>query len=69
LIFATPEKALLDLIYLSSYGKYKFDTSAIDYDKFNKNKVKDLLNKFPNRVNKFMPRYLNYERTKRARNF
>jgi len=40
---ATPEKALADIIYLSSMNRYQCDFEAIDYNKINKTTVSDLL--------------------------
>ncbi len=47
---ATPEKALLDSLYLYSFGKYKLDLSALDFDKLNKSRLKRLLTAFPQKT-------------------
>jgi hypothetical protein len=53
---ATPEKALLDALYLMSYGRYALDTSALDVAKLDRDKVKRISMEFPlrtqNRLNK-----------------
>ncbi len=53
---ATPEKALLDALYLMSYGRYALDTSALDVAKFDRDEIKRLSMEFPlrikNRLNK-----------------
>jgi len=47
---ATKEKALLDAIYLFSFGKYTFDLSSIDMSKIDLKKIKKLLIKYPERT-------------------
>lgn len=42
---ALPEKALADVIYLTSIGNYKADFDAIDFSKFNKKEVEQILSK------------------------
>lgn len=44
---ATPEKALVDTIYLTSLGRYNCDFEAIDFKKFDKGKVNQII-KFTN---------------------
>jgi len=44
---ATPEKALVDTIYLTSLGRYYCDFEAIDFKKFDKGKVNQII-KFTN---------------------
>ncbi len=44
---ASPEKALLDAFYLSSYGRYAFDSSSIDTNKLDMQQIKVLSKKFP----------------------
>jgi predicted transcriptional regulator of viral defense system len=47
---ATKEKALLDAIYLYSFGKYNFDASSIDVSKIDLKKIKKLLINYPERT-------------------
>jgi predicted transcriptional regulator of viral defense system len=47
---ATKEKALLDAIYLYSFGKYSFDVSSVDISKIDLKKIKKLLIKYPERT-------------------
>ena len=54
---ATPEKAFLDALYLSSLGRYKFDETSVDYNKFNLNNLKKLAKKFPEIVQKMVKKY------------
>jgi predicted transcriptional regulator of viral defense system len=42
---ATPEKALADMIYLSSQGNYNADFEAVDFNGFNKSEIEMILNK------------------------
>ena len=39
IFIASPEKALADIVYLSSLGRYSYDFDAIDFNKLNKNKI------------------------------
>jgi predicted transcriptional regulator of viral defense system len=54
---ALPEKALLDSFYLSSIGRYSFDTSSIDLAKVDKEVLADLSLLFPAKARKCMERY------------
>ncbi len=47
---ATKEKAFLDSVYLYSFGKYRFDNSAIDYSKLDKDKVFSIARDFPKKT-------------------
>lgn len=47
---ATKEKALLDAIYLYSFGKYSFDVSSVDMAKIDLKKIEKLLIKYPERT-------------------
>jgi len=44
---ATPEKALVDAVYLRSFGKYRFDTASIDIGRFDKAALKAIAKPFP----------------------
>lgn len=48
---ASPEKAFMDALYLSSLKRYSFDMTSIDLDKFDKKAVKKICAKFPKRTN------------------
>jgi len=54
---ATPEKALLDAIYLMSYGRYALDLSAIDPKKINGNELMLLSKEFPGRTRDMLKRH------------
>ena len=43
IFIALPEKALADIVYLSSLGRYSCDFEAIDFNKLNKNKVTEYI--------------------------
>ena len=47
---ATPEKALLDALYLMSYGRYSLDLSALDPDKFDRQMINQLSDEFPSKT-------------------
>lgn len=47
---ACPEKALLDAIYLLSFGRYSLDHSAIDSSKLDMQQISTLSRKFPVRT-------------------
>jgi predicted transcriptional regulator of viral defense system len=54
---ATPEKALLDALYLMSYGRYALDLSAIDPKKIDGNELMRLSKEFPARTRDMLKRY------------
>jgi len=51
---ATQEKALVDAIYLYSFGKYKMDFHSIDFDKFEIDKIKKILPVYPLKTRKIV---------------
>jgi len=53
LFIALPEKALADIVYLSSLGKYAFDFSALDWDRINQETFQDHLRIFPEKTRKW----------------
>jgi predicted transcriptional regulator of viral defense system len=54
---ATPEKALLDAIYLMSYGRYALDLSAIDPKKIDGNELMRMSKEFPVRTRDMLKRH------------
>jgi len=54
---ASPEKALLDAIYLMSYGRYALDIPAIDLEKFDGETLANLSIKYPTKTKKMLERY------------
>jgi predicted transcriptional regulator of viral defense system len=51
---ATPEKALVDALYLMSLGRYRLDLSAIDKDKLDQKRLEMIAGKFPEQTITFM---------------
>jgi len=54
---ATPEKALLDAIYLMSYGRYGLDISALDASKLDRKEIERLSREFPLRTRNMLKKY------------
>jgi len=54
---ATPEKALLDAIYLMSLNRYSLDTSAIDPGKLDSVMLSDMAKKFPIKTKRMLEEY------------
>jgi len=54
IFMASKEKALLDSVYLSSFGKYRPDFSAIDYNKMDKKEIKKLVKRYPNKTQNYL---------------
>ena len=54
---ASPEKALLDAIYLMSYGRYSLDISALDTTKLDRDEIKRLSIRFPLKTRKLLKKY------------
>lgn len=50
---ATREKALADILYLSSLGRYSFDFSALEIEKFDLGQLAEYLEIYPERVNRY----------------
>ncbi len=47
---ATPEKALLDSLYLDSLGRYPLDADALDAGKIDREKIGEMMAAYPPRV-------------------
>lgn len=54
---ATPEKALLDAVYLQSFGRYALDLSSIDAAKLDKRELKRLSRIFPLKTLKIIKKH------------
>mgnify|MGYP000078395196 FL=1 len=54
---ATPEKALLDAIYLMSYGRYALDMSTLDTDKLDRCEIRRQSEKFPIKTKEMLNTY------------
>lgn len=56
LVLATPEKALLDLLYLYSLGRYSIDLKRINLEALSLEKLLELSQEFPLRTQKLLAR-------------
>jgi predicted transcriptional regulator of viral defense system len=54
---SSPEKALVDAVYLVSFGRYALDFSAIDPEKINPHEIGKLSEPFPGRTKKMLKSY------------
>ena len=54
---ATPEKALVDAIYLMSYGRYALDISALDSEKLDGDEIIRLSMEFPSKTKNMLKKY------------
>ena len=55
---AEPEKAFLDGLYMSLLGRYKFDISSIDFDKFDLKKLRAFSRRYPKKVKDEVEKYV-----------
>lgn len=51
---STPEKAFLDSLYLKSLGRYNFDISSIDFTKLDLIDLKEMAEKFPDKISRMV---------------
>lgn len=58
---ATPEKAMLDALYLASMGRYSLDSSSLDLDKLDRAALHRLALDYPMKTRNFLERL--YEKT------
>lgn len=58
LFIASPEKSLLDTLYISSFGKIYFSTDSIDIKKVNLQKLKKDSLKYPKKVQLVIDKFL-----------
>jgi predicted transcriptional regulator of viral defense system len=61
---ASPEKALLDALYLASMGRYGLDATSLDLDKLDQKNLVRLTGNYPLKTQRFLERI--YEKTGRA---
>ncbi|MCK5521037.1 MAG: hypothetical protein KAI81_07985 [Candidatus Marinimicrobia bacterium] len=66
IFIATAEKALADIIYLVSLGKYALDFSALEWDKINLEALNTVLENFPDHTRRWWNRHGSVQA---ARNF
>lgn len=50
IFIATKEKAIVDALYLYSFGKYKLDLSSIDFDKFDRATLMEIQKPYPQKT-------------------
>ncbi len=50
IFIASKEKAFIDSVYLYSFGKYKIDFSSLALDKLDKNRIKKILDIYPQKT-------------------
>jgi predicted transcriptional regulator of viral defense system len=62
---ASPEKALIDSIYLASMGRYALDVASLDLGKLDRKKLVRLAVDYPSKTKKFLERI--YEEAGRSR--
>ncbi len=55
---AEPEKAFLDSLYMALLGRYRFDISSIDFDKFDIKKLRGFSRRYPKKVRGEVERYV-----------
>ncbi len=56
IFIATAEKAFLDVAYLYSFGKYKFDKDSLNLSKLDSNCLKSLLQDYPQKTKETVKR-------------
>ena len=54
---ATPEKALLDAVYLMSFGRYALDLAAIDDEKLNHKEIRRISRNYPPKTRKMLEKH------------
>ena len=54
IFMATPEKALVDAVYLQSLGKYRLDADSVDFAGFDKNRLKRIVRVFPDKTQRMV---------------
>lgn len=50
IFIATKEKAFIDSVYLYSLGRYKMDFGSLDLNKLDKNKIREILKLYPQKI-------------------
>jgi len=55
---ASPEKSLLDILYLKYRGKYNIDLSSVDITKLNKKLLAELTSLYPEKIRKYFKKYI-----------
>jgi predicted transcriptional regulator of viral defense system len=55
---ASPEKSLLDILYLKYYGKYNIDISSVDLTRLNKKLLAELAASYPEKIRRYFKKYI-----------
>jgi len=55
---ASPEKSLLDVLYLKYLGKYKIDISSLDIAKLDKILLAELASLYPEKIRKYFEKHI-----------
>jgi predicted transcriptional regulator of viral defense system len=55
---ASPEKSLLDILYLKYHGKYNIDISSVDLTRLNKKVLAELASLYPEKIRKYFEKYI-----------
>lgn len=58
IFIASPEKALIDSLYLSYLGKYNLDLSSLNLEKIDRKSCENILKKYPPKFNIYFKRYI-----------
>jgi len=55
---ASPEKSLLDILYLKHLGRYSIDISSVDIAKLDKKLLAELAALYPEKIRKYFKKYI-----------
>lgn len=55
---ASPEKSLLDILYLKHLGRYSIDISSVDITKLDKKLLAELATLYPEKIRKYFKKYI-----------
>ncbi|MBA7497383.1 hypothetical protein ES704_00111 [subsurface metagenome] len=58
IFIASPEKALIDSLYLSYLGKYNLDLSLLNLEKIDRKSCENILKKYPSKFKIYYKRYI-----------
>lgn len=61
---ASPEKALLDAVYLMSCGRYALDLPALEIGRFDRNTICELVKRFPEKTRSLLKRHGYFQTTR-----
>jgi predicted transcriptional regulator of viral defense system len=56
---STPEKALIDVLYLYSLGRYKVDFDSLDLTRLDRRRIRDIIKVYPDRTRRIARRVCN----------